>query len=214
MLNEDWLPHIQVVRLPQTLRQLDPRALPSGTWTPTTTRPPRSPRCCRRASCSRATTTTSPRWACAPPRRASTAVMALIAINIGEMQVHTVLVVPALPSGSPARRQMGLGPDRPGAWVILAPARDGGIYWYRKQPPERRGADQGGRGHLGTTTWEYAAASQGSLTGPAATCAPASCPGPGSAARPRDPAGAGGRAGVAVRAAARRPARPARAARG
>jgi hypothetical protein len=66
-------------------------------------------------------------------------VMAVVAINIGEMQVQAVVTLPALPF-----RAVGAGmkwaTDRigPWAWVILGVISAGGVFWYCKQPPGRR----------------------------------------------------------------------------
>ncbi len=67
------------------------------------------------------------------------AVMAVIEINIGEMQVHAVLVAPALPIRL-ASAGVKWASERigPATWLILLLAGAGGIYWYRKQSPERR----------------------------------------------------------------------------
>ena len=45
---------------------------------------------------------------------------------------------------------MGLGTDRPGGLGDPAPGRAGGIYWYRKQPPERRERIKEIAGDIGT----------------------------------------------------------------
>jgi hypothetical protein len=66
-------------------------------------------------------------------------VMAVAAINVGEMQLHAVVMLPA----APARAAGGAFKwtyDRIGSftWVILGVIIGGGFYWYHKQPQERR----------------------------------------------------------------------------
>ncbi len=66
-------------------------------------------------------------------------VMAVLAINVGEVQLQAVIWLPALPFRI-AGATMGWATEKIGgwAWVILGVATAGGIYWYTKQPPERR----------------------------------------------------------------------------
>lgn len=77
--------------------------------------------------------------------------MAVVAINIGEIQVRAAVIIPAAPV-------MAIGAavkwasDRfgPVAWVILGVLIGGGIYWYRKQPPGRRKRIKQVVGEIGT----------------------------------------------------------------
>jgi hypothetical protein len=139
LLNEEWLPHIQVVKLPPSLRQLDPRALSVRDSDADD-----YPAAALAALLSPCILLTHNHNDFAPLGMHTTsqgidAVMAMIAINIGEMQVHAALVVPALPIRL-AAAGVKLASERigPAAWVILLLAAAGGIYWYRKQPPGRR----------------------------------------------------------------------------
>jgi hypothetical protein len=78
------------------------------------------------------------------------------------MQVHAVLVVPALPIRL-AAAGVKWATERigPAAWVILILAAAGGIYWYRKQPPERRERIKEIAGDIGTHFMnEYAGATE------------------------------------------------------
>ena len=72
--------------------------------------------------------------------------MAVVAINVGEMQIQAVVTVPAIPARA-AAEAMKRATDRigPAAWVIAGVLTGGGIYWYCKQPPERRAAHQESR---------------------------------------------------------------------
>lgn len=65
--------------------------------------------------------------------------MAVVAINVGEVQLQAVIWVPALPFRA-AGAAMKWATDKigPMAWVLLGVVTAGGIYWYFKQPPERR----------------------------------------------------------------------------
>jgi hypothetical protein len=65
--------------------------------------------------------------------------MAVVAINVGEMQVRAVVLLSELPVRA-AAATMKLATKRigPTAWVILGVIVAGGIYWYCRQPPEHR----------------------------------------------------------------------------
>ena len=78
-------------------------------------------------------------------------VMAVAAINIGEMQVQAIVMIPAAPAGAAgAAVKWASGRFGPVAWVILGVLIGGGIYWYRKQPPERRERVKQAAGEIGT----------------------------------------------------------------
>lgn len=66
-------------------------------------------------------------------------IMAVLAINIGEVQLQAVIWLPALPLRV-AGVTMEWATEKLGswAWAILGVVFAGGIYWYCKQPPERR----------------------------------------------------------------------------
>lgn len=70
ILNQDWLPNIEVVRLPPTLRKLAPGRCSFATATPMTSPRPRWPPCSPLACCS-PTTRTSASWASAAATRAA-----------------------------------------------------------------------------------------------------------------------------------------------
>lgn len=139
ILNQEWLPHIQVVKLPPSLRQLDPRALSVRDHDADDY--PAAALAALLSPCILLTHNHNDFAALGvhTTSQGVDAVMAVIAINIGEMQVHAVLVVPALPVRLAAAgvkwaaQQIG-----PAAWVILVLGVADGIYWYCKQPPERR----------------------------------------------------------------------------
>jgi len=61
------------------------------------------------------------------------------AINIGDMQVQAAVWLPTLPlRAAGAAMKWATDRIRPAAWVILAVVVGGAVYWYCKQPPERR----------------------------------------------------------------------------
>jgi hypothetical protein len=97
ILNEDWLPHIQVVRLPPSLRQLDPRALAVRDSDPDDY--PAAALAALLSPCILLTHNHNDFAALGvyTTSQGADALMAVIAINVGEMHVHAVLVVPALP---------------------------------------------------------------------------------------------------------------------
>jgi hypothetical protein len=139
ILNEDWLPHIKVVKIPPSLRQVDPRALEVRD---------------RDADDYPAAALTALLSPCIllthnytdfgvlgvkTESQGVNGVLRLIDLKIGQMHVRAVVLLPELPT-----RVAGAGMKwasekfGPVAWVILGVAVLGGIYWYRKQPPERR----------------------------------------------------------------------------
>lgn len=65
--------------------------------------------------------------------------LAVIDIKVGEMQLQAVIAVPALPFRA-AGAAMNWATEKigPAAWVILGLVVAGGIYWYLKQPTDRR----------------------------------------------------------------------------
>lgn len=89
--------------------------------------------------------------------------MAVLAINIGEVQLQAVIWVPALPFRiAGAAMEWATEKIGPVAWVILGVAVAGGIYWYCKQPPERRDHIKKAAGEIGTHIMgEYSEAAEG-----------------------------------------------------
>jgi hypothetical protein len=155
VLNEDWLPHVDVVKLPASLRRADPRALqvrdrdigdfPAGALAALL-----SP--CLLLTCN------YKHFGALGVRTRSQAVdgvMAVAAINIGEMQVQVIVMIPAAPTMA-AGAVVKWASDRfgPVAWVILGVLIGGGFYWYRKQPPERRERVKQVAGEIGTHLME------------------------------------------------------------
>ncbi|MGH3394033.1 MAG: hypothetical protein ACRDPO_05020 [Streptosporangiaceae bacterium] len=120
ILNEEWLPYIQVVKLPPSLRQLDPRAL--SVRDSDADGYPAAALAALLSSCILLMHNHNDFAALGVDSSSQgvDAVMAVIAINIGEMRVHAVLVVPALPVRLAAAgvkwasERIGLA-----AWVIL-----------------------------------------------------------------------------------------------
>jgi hypothetical protein len=139
VLNEDWLPHIDVVKLPASLRQADPRALQVRDRDADDF--PAAALASLLSPCLLLTCNYKHFGALGVRTRSQSVdgVMAVVAINIGEIQVRAVVMIPAAPVMA-AGAAVKWASDRfgPVAWVILGVLIGGGIYWYRKQPPERR----------------------------------------------------------------------------
>ena len=150
-LNEDWLPHIEVVQLPPALRGADPRALEvrsrdADDFPAAALAALLSP--CLLLTCNYkhfgvlgVRTRTQGR----------DGVMAVAAINVGEMQIQAVLTIPAIPARAAAgTMKWATGRIGPAAWVVAGVLAGGGIYWYCKQPPERRERIRKTAGQIGT----------------------------------------------------------------
>ena len=155
VLNEDWLPHVDVVKLPASLRQADPRALQvrdrdADDFPAAALAALLSP--CLLLTCN------YKHFGALGVRTRSQGVdgaMAVAAISIGEMQVQAIVMIPAAPVvAAGAAVKWASGRFGPVAWVILGVLIGGGIYWYRKQPPERRGRVQQAAGEIGTQLLE------------------------------------------------------------
>jgi len=138
-LNQDWLPHIDVVELPDSLRQADPRALQVRDRDPGDF--PAAALAALLSPCLLLTRNYKHFGALGVRTHTQgvDGVMAVVAINVGEMQVRAVVRIPAAPA-------MAIGGavkwayDRVGpiTWVTLGVLTVGGIYWYRQQPIERQ----------------------------------------------------------------------------
>ena len=163
VLNEEWLPHVDVVKLPASLRQADPRALQVrdrdvGDFPAAALAALLSP--CLMLTCN------YKHFGALGVRSRSQAVdgvMAVAAINIGEMQVQAVVMIPAAPVMA-AGAAVKWASDRfgPVAWLILGVLIGGGVYWYRKQPPELRERVKQVAGEIGTRLLkEYGTAADG-----------------------------------------------------
>jgi hypothetical protein len=140
MLNEDWLPHVDVVRLPAALRQADPRAAEvrdrdAADFPAAALAALLSP--CLMLTCN------YKHFGALGVRTRSQAVdgvMAVAAINVGESRVQALVMVPAAPAlAAGGALRWASARFGPAAWVGAGLLAAGGIYWYRKQPPGRRG---------------------------------------------------------------------------
>ena len=114
------------------------------------------------------------------------AVMALIDINIGEVRLQMAVAMPAAPvwlavAGSKWACDR-IGPVAFGA--ILVAVATGGIWWYTRQPEERREQIEDAVGTVGKFYMENYAVAE-AVSEARAPCAAPSCPGPPSAARRR-----------------------------
>ena len=139
ILDEDWLPYIQVVKLPPSARQLDKRAL--KVYDADADDYPAAALAALLSPCILLTHNYKD-FAALGVRTDSQgvdAVMAVIDVMIGRMHVNATLMVPALPitiagaTGKWAAEKIG-----PGAWLILAVLVAGGIFFYLRQPEDRR----------------------------------------------------------------------------
>jgi hypothetical protein len=162
ILNQDWLPNIDVVRLPPGLRKLDPRAL--LVRADDVDDYPAAALATLLSPCLLLTHNYKHFGALGVRTREQglDGVMAVVAINIGEVRLHAAIVVPALPVRiAGATMNWAAGKIGNYAWVILGLAVAGGIYWYFKQPAERRDAIKEAAGSIGTHVIEqYGAAAQ------------------------------------------------------
>jgi hypothetical protein len=138
-LNEEWLPHIDVVKLPVELREADARALRVRDGDAEDY--PAAALAALLSPCLLLTHNYKHFGALGVRTRKQSVdgVMAVVAVNIGEMRVHAVMMVPGVPARA-AGAAFKWSYDRigPVTWVILGVLIGGGIYWYRKQPQERR----------------------------------------------------------------------------
>ena len=157
ILNEDWLPHIDVVQLPAGLRELDPRALRvrdgDGVRLGDEDDFPAAALASLLSPCLLLTHNYKHFGALGVRTRQQgvDGVMAVLAVNIGEVQLQAVIWVPALPFRvAGAAMEWATKKIGPGAWVILGVVVAGGIYWYCKQPRERRDGIKNVAGQVGT----------------------------------------------------------------
>lgn len=138
MLNEDWLPYVKVVRLPSGLRQLDPRALAVRERDADD-----YPAAALAALLSPCVLLTHDRdFAALGVLTSSQGVETIVAavnLRVGQMHLRGVAMVPAVPAvavGATAK----WAADRygPVAWFALGGLVAGGIWYYFRQPMERR----------------------------------------------------------------------------
>jgi hypothetical protein len=139
VLNEDWLPHIDVVKLPGSLREADPRVLQVRDRDAQDY--PAAALAALLSPCLLLTHNYKHFGALGvrTHKQGVDGVMAVVAINVGEMQVHGVVMVPAVPARA-AGAAFKWSYDRigPVTWAILGVLIGGGICWYCRQPAERR----------------------------------------------------------------------------
>ena len=77
--------------------------------------------------------------------------MAVVAINFGEMQVRAVVLLPELPvRAAAATLKWATNRFGPVAWLIVVGIAAGGIYWYFRQPAERRDVISDIAGQIGS----------------------------------------------------------------
>jgi hypothetical protein len=169
ILNEEWLPHIDVVQLPLGFRELDPRALRvrdgDGVRLGDEADFPAASLAALLSPCLLLTHNYKHFGALGVRTRQEgvDGVMAVLAINIGEVELQAVIWLPALPLRV-AGATIEWATEKIGgwAWVILGVAVAGGIYWYTKQPPERREQIKNLAGQIATHVMdEYGKATDG-----------------------------------------------------
>jgi hypothetical protein len=162
ILNQDWMPNIEVVRLPPGLRELDPRALLVRAGDVDDF--PAAALAALLSPCLLLTHNYKHFGALGVRTREQglDGVMAVLAVNIGEVQLQAVIVVPALPFRlAGAAMNWATGRFGRSAWVVLGLVVAGGIYWYFKQPPQRRDMIKKMAGSIGTHVMnEYGAAAE------------------------------------------------------
>jgi hypothetical protein len=138
ILNRNWLPNIEVVRLPPTLRELDPRALlvrdrDADDFPAATLAALLSP--CLLLTHDKDFGVLGVR----SRNQGGDGVLAVIDIKVGEVRLQAVMAVPAIPfRAAGAAMNWATKKIGPAAWVIVGLVVAGGIHWYLKQPTERR----------------------------------------------------------------------------
>lgn len=150
-LNQDWLPHIEVVRLPSALREVDPRALLVRDHDADDF--PAAALAALLSPCLLLTRNYKHFGVLGvrTHKQGVDGVMAVVAINVGDMQVQAVIWLPSIPFRA-AGAAMKWATDRmgPAAWVLVAVLIAGGTYWYCKQPSGRRDTIQKVASSIGT----------------------------------------------------------------
>jgi hypothetical protein len=139
VLNQDWLPHIEVVRLPPRFREVDPRALAVRDGDPGDY--PAAALAALLSPCLLLTHNYRHFGALGVRTRGQSVdgVMAVVAIKIGEVRLEAAIWVPTVPfRAAGAATRWATDKIGPVAWVLLGLAAVGGIWWYFQQPQERR----------------------------------------------------------------------------
>ncbi len=140
MLAEDWLPHIQVVKLPPSLREADPRA--ADVRDKDADDYPAAALAAILSPCILLTHNYKDFAALGmhTSKQGVDAVLGVIAVDIGELRLQAVVMVPAAPvqlavaGGKWAAER--IGPKT--VWALLIAAAAGGVLWYCAQPTDLR----------------------------------------------------------------------------
>jgi hypothetical protein len=140
ILNEDWLSYIRVVKIPDDLRSLDPRALEvrdldADDYPAAALATLLSPCILLTHNHNDFTPLGVSTWT-----QGVDAVIAAIDIRVGERHLQAAGMIPAAPViAAFATTKWASEKIGPSAWLILGLIFGGGIYAYRQQPEERRG---------------------------------------------------------------------------
>ena len=151
VLNEDWLPYIEVVKLPESLRQLDQRAL--AVHDRDADDYPAAALAALLSPCLLLTRNYKHFGALGVRTNSQgvDGVLAVVEINIGQMHLHAVAMVPAAPAlaigGAAKWASEKIGPV---AWLILGGLVACGTWLYFKQPQDRRETIKEVAGQIGT----------------------------------------------------------------
>ena len=151
VLNEDWLPYIEVVKLPPSLRELDRRAL--AVREKDTDDYPVAALAALLSPCILLTRNHTDFTALGVRTESQgvDAVMAVLGVKVGQVHLNAVVMVPALPvrliGGTAKWVSEKIGPA---AWVVLVVIVVGGIWLYFRQPLERRERIKEVGGKVGT----------------------------------------------------------------
>lgn len=154
-LNKDWLPHIDIVKLPPSLRQIDQRAL--AVRERDADDYPAAALAALLSPCLLLTHNYKDFGALGVRTESQgvDGVLAILEINIGQVRAQAVVMVPTAPvlavgaTAKWASERVG-----PAAWVILGLLVAGGTYLYFTQPQEERERIKKVAGEIGTQLLE------------------------------------------------------------
>jgi len=161
MFGNDWLPHISVVSLPESVRCLDRRAIAVGDLDFGD-----YPAAALAALLSPCILLTGNHHHFAPlgisySRQFSDALIAAIDLRAGEYQIQGIIMVPAAPVYAVgAATKWAYGKVGPVALLLLAAVIVSGVFLYRRQPTERREAIRTVAGRFGEGFMEQYAEAQ------------------------------------------------------